>query len=48
MGEINIFIYVFDIEYNGSVSAERFGREIMLLYEKETWGTQEPFFQLSV
>jgi hypothetical protein len=44
MGEINIFIYVFDIEYNGWVSAGRFGREIMLLYEKGTRKIQEPFF----
>lgn len=34
MGEINIFIYVFDIEYNGWVLVGRFGREIMFLYEK--------------
>lgn len=37
MGEINIFIYLFDMEYNGWVSGGRFGKEIIFFYEKETW-----------
>lgn len=40
MGEINIFIYIFDIEYNGWVSGGRFGREMMFLHEKGTWKIQ--------
>lgn len=43
-GEINIFIYLFDMEYNGWVSGGRFGQEIIFLYETETWNILRAYF----